>query len=277
MKVSIYIWCDAISSPQFSLSMAGVKTRRRSDSKLSQLVGPGKEFIPSEVPTLQTIIQRGILIRDRMLLEQGSAKTDVHIKDIVLELVFSDSGTIWQISNAKIAPPVTIKEGSITYDKGQRWIGCGGRWRRLNTEEQGKGRVEVKGKGRWKGTRSSFSWTNWWTSPPAPTAFSSATILGLDAKMGAPSCPWSMRWDALQPWVQGVARGRGPYLHTRGSVKDNEHRPAYVLHSGGGRQEGDATQGDARDTLWASLPCQVCHKCNSSMQQLSYNGAYPHL
>ena len=162
-------------------------------------------------------------------------------------------------------------------DKGQRWIGCGGRWRRLNTEEQGKGRVEVKGKGRWKGTRSSFSWTNWWTSPPAPTAFSSATILGLDAKMGAPSCPWSMRWDALQPWVQGVARGRGPYLHTRGSVRDNEHRPAYVLHSGGGRQEGDATQGDARDTLWASLPCQVCHKCNSSMQQLSYNGAYPHL
>ena len=88
--------------------MAGVKTRRRSDSKLSQLVGPGKEFIPSEVPTLQTIIQRGILIRDRMLLEQGSAKTDFHIKDIVLELVFSDSGTIWQISNAKIAPPVFV-------------------------------------------------------------------------------------------------------------------------------------------------------------------------
>ena len=63
-------------------------------TQLSQLVGPGKEFIPSEVPTLQTIIQRGILIRDRMLLEQGSAKTDVHIKDIVLELVFSDSGTM---------------------------------------------------------------------------------------------------------------------------------------------------------------------------------------
>ena len=272
MKVSIYIWCDAISSPQFSLSMAGVKTRRRSDSKLSQLVGPGKEFIPSEVPTLQTITQRGILIRDRMLLEQGSAKTDVHIKDIVLELVFSDSGTIWQISNAKIAPPVTIKEGSIRAKVDSLWGKA-----EEDTEEQGKGRVEVKGKARWKGKSSSCSWTNWWTSPPAPTAFSSATILGLDAKMGAPSCPWSMRWDALQPWVQGVARGRGPYLHTRGSVKDNEHRPAYVLHSGGGRQEGDATQGDARDTLWASLPCQVCHKCNSSMQQLSYNGVYPHL
>ena len=133
--------------------MAGVKTRRRSDSKLSQLVGPGKEFIPSEVPTLQTITQRGILIRDRMLLEQGSAKTDVHIKDIVLELVFSDSGTMANLKCqiCPLPPPVTIKEGSITYDKGQRWIGCGGRWRRLNTEEQGKGRVEVKGKGRWKG------------------------------------------------------------------------------------------------------------------------------
>ena len=67
-------------------------------TQLSQLVGPGKEFIPSEVPTLQTITQRGILIRDRMLLEQGSAKTDVHIKDIVLELVFSDSGTTQCVS-----------------------------------------------------------------------------------------------------------------------------------------------------------------------------------
>ena len=92
--------------------MAGVKTRRHSDSKLSELVGPGKEFILSEVPTLRAIIQRGILIRDRLLLEQGSAKTDVHTKDIVVELVPLIVAQ-WQISNAKFAPPVTIKEDSI--------------------------------------------------------------------------------------------------------------------------------------------------------------------
>ena len=112
-------------------------------TQLSQLVGPGKEFIPSEVPTLQTIIQRGILIRDRMLLEQGSAKTDVHIKDIVLELVFSDSGTIWQISNAKIAPPVTIKEGSIRAKVDSLW----GKVEEVKHGRAGKGKGGGKGKG----------------------------------------------------------------------------------------------------------------------------------
>ena len=104
--------------------MAGVKTRRRSDSKLSQLVGPGKEFIPSEVPTLQTITQRGILIRDRMLLEQGSAKTDVHIKDIVLELVFSDSGTMANLK-CQICPPCD-HQGGQHKGKGGEAVGEGG-------------------------------------------------------------------------------------------------------------------------------------------------------
>ena len=129
-------------------------------TQLSQLVGPGKEFIPSEVPTLQTIIQRGILIRDRMLLEQGSAKTDVHIKDIVLELVFSDSGTM---ANLK---------------------------------------CQI-------------------------------------------------------------------YLHTRGSVKDNEHGPAYVLHSGGGRQEGDATHG-MQEILCGPL-CHARFVTNATAQCNNYH------
>ena len=71
----------------YSLSMAGVKTRRRSASKLSEFVGPAKEVLPSEVPTLRAIIQRGLLVRDRLLLEQGSAKTEIHTKDIIAELV----------------------------------------------------------------------------------------------------------------------------------------------------------------------------------------------
>ena len=87
--------------------MAGVKTRRHSDSKLSQLVGPSKEFIPSEVPTLQTIIQRGILIRDRMLLEQGSAK-----KMSTSKILFLNWYSLI-VANLKFQicpPPVTIKE-----------------------------------------------------------------------------------------------------------------------------------------------------------------------
>ena len=119
--------------------MAGVKTRRRSDSKLSQLVGPGKEFIPSEVPTLQTIIQRGILIRDRMLLEQGSAKTDVHIKDIVLELVFSDSGTM---ANLKCqVHSVCDHQGEEHQDQGGEAVVDGGGGKTWKSRE----RIEKEG------------------------------------------------------------------------------------------------------------------------------------
>ena len=38
-------------------------TRLSSNSKLIELVGPGKEFIPSEVPTLRSVIQKDILMQ----------------------------------------------------------------------------------------------------------------------------------------------------------------------------------------------------------------------
>ena len=63
--------------------MAGVKTRKQSYSKLSELVGPGKELLTSEVSTLCAVIQKGILVRERVLVELGKAKTEVHSKDII--------------------------------------------------------------------------------------------------------------------------------------------------------------------------------------------------
>ena len=108
------------NNTSYSLSMAEVKTRRHSASKLSEFVGPTKEFLPSEVPTLRAIIQRGLLVRDRLLLEQGSAKTEIHTKDIIAELVPLIS-TQWQMSNGKFSPPVTIKEDSIRKKVERLW------------------------------------------------------------------------------------------------------------------------------------------------------------
>ena len=103
-----------------SLPMAGVKTRKHSYSKLSELVGSGKDFLPSEVPTLRAVIQKGILIREGVLVELGKAKTDVHSKDIIAQLVPSIVAQ-WQISNAKFTPPVTIKEKSIRTKVERLW------------------------------------------------------------------------------------------------------------------------------------------------------------
>ena len=70
------------------IPMAGVKTRKQSYSKLSELVGPGNEFLTSEAPTLFAVIQKGILITERVLVELGKVKTEVYSKDIIAQLQF---------------------------------------------------------------------------------------------------------------------------------------------------------------------------------------------
>ena len=103
-----------------SLPMAGIKTRKQSYSKLSELVGSGKDFLPSEVPTLRAVIQKGILIREGVLVELEKAKTEVHSKDIIAQLVPLIVAQ-WQISNAKFTPAVTIKEKSIRTKVERPW------------------------------------------------------------------------------------------------------------------------------------------------------------
>ena len=68
------------------ITTAGVKIRKQSYSKLSELVGPGKELLTSEEPTLCAVIQKGILISKRVLVELGKAKTEVHSKDMIAQL-----------------------------------------------------------------------------------------------------------------------------------------------------------------------------------------------
>ena len=53
---------------------AGAKTRYQSSFKLRDLVGPGKEFFPSEVPTLRAAVQRGVLIKEICMIEKDASK-----------------------------------------------------------------------------------------------------------------------------------------------------------------------------------------------------------
>ena len=92
-------------------SKGGAKTRHQSGTKLGELVGPGKEFVLSEVPTLRAIIQKGILIKERLMIEEMTSKKNILVGELVKEvapLVLAQ----WQKSNAKFVPPVTITEKS---------------------------------------------------------------------------------------------------------------------------------------------------------------------
>ena len=97
-----------------------VRTRHQSGSKLTQLVGPGKEFMPSEVPTQRAVIQRGLLIKERLQLEQGTAKTDIQASEITVELVPLIRAQ-WHRSNAKFSPPVTINDNSLRIKVVRMW------------------------------------------------------------------------------------------------------------------------------------------------------------
>ena len=57
-------------------------TRLSTNTKLIALVGPGKEFVPSEVPSLRAVIQRGILLQQDNL----QSRRNYPIKDMAKDL-----------------------------------------------------------------------------------------------------------------------------------------------------------------------------------------------
>ena len=87
-------------------------TRKQAASRLSDYVGPGKEFLVSEVPTLRAIIQRGILLREVAMIEDCASKSRTFVGDLVRELAPLILQQ-WQRSNAKFCPPVTLTEKSL--------------------------------------------------------------------------------------------------------------------------------------------------------------------
>ena len=98
-----------------------IKTRGQVGTKLRDFVGVGKEFNPSEVPTLRAAIQRGLLIKERLLLEEDRAKTDIQTSEIVKELAVLIQ-LQWQKSNPKFCPPVTIQEYSLRKKLEKLWV-----------------------------------------------------------------------------------------------------------------------------------------------------------
>jgi len=62
------------------------KTRKQLTSRLTDFVGKGKEFEQSEVPTVRAVVQRGILMRNRLIIEQEALKNEVKKGSIAREL-----------------------------------------------------------------------------------------------------------------------------------------------------------------------------------------------
>ena len=59
------------------------KTRHSSGSNLSQYLGPGKDLITSEVPTLRAALRKAILIQEEFVLKDSGDKRNLPIKTII--------------------------------------------------------------------------------------------------------------------------------------------------------------------------------------------------
>ena len=48
------------------------KTRNSTKSTIAEYLGsPGKDFNPSELPTLRGVLLKGVLLKERYIMEQG--------------------------------------------------------------------------------------------------------------------------------------------------------------------------------------------------------------
>ena len=84
------------------------------------------------MPTLRAIIQKGILIKERLMIEEMTSKKNILVGELVKEvapLVLAQ----WQKSNAKFVPPVTITEKRLRQKLEMLW-------RRVEEVAQGKGK-----------------------------------------------------------------------------------------------------------------------------------------
>lgn len=91
-------------------------TRLSTNTKLIALVGPGKEFVPSDVPTLRAVIQKGILLQQDSLQSRTNYPIKVLAKDLA-QLILEQ----WQISNDDFKKPVTKDEKTIADIIVKKW------------------------------------------------------------------------------------------------------------------------------------------------------------
>ena len=96
------------------------KTRQSSVNKLVDLVGCGKEFVLSDIPTHRAVIQRAILIKEKLYVQNDTAKTEIKKADIIPELATLIIEQ-WKSSNDKFVSPVTIQKGSLEKRLDRYW------------------------------------------------------------------------------------------------------------------------------------------------------------
>ena len=84
------------------------KTRHKSGSQRSEYLGVGKEFLPSEVPTLRVALRKVLLLQELELRDRRDVKVHSLLSQVAENVLVQ-----WQKSNIKFAPPVIVNKKTI--------------------------------------------------------------------------------------------------------------------------------------------------------------------
>ena len=118
--------------PTFAMvGCSRTRTRNPSGGHLTNLVGPGKEFLRSEVPTVRAAIQKGILVKEKMMIEQCAKNKGIMLKEILIPLIPLIQAQ-WMKADTKFSPHVTSQEHGILLEL-ERY------WKRVDEVAKGKG------------------------------------------------------------------------------------------------------------------------------------------
>ena len=89
-------------------AMSGCKTRHTSGSNLSDLIGKGKEFLASELPTARDVLQLGLFMKETDNRPASKYPVSELINDIYIQL-----HSQWMKANHLFEFPVIITEKAV--------------------------------------------------------------------------------------------------------------------------------------------------------------------
>ena len=96
------------------------KTRHTSGSKISEYIGVGQDFLPSEVPTLRGALRKVLLLQEQHILDEDGDRRNLPVSILMLQVAESVLAQ-WSKSNIKFSPPVIVTRNALAQKLQTAW------------------------------------------------------------------------------------------------------------------------------------------------------------
>jgi hypothetical protein len=115
-----------------------VRTRHASACSLADFLGPGKELLPSELPTLRSALQLALYLQDIRMRREDLDKRNYPVAKLMRD-VAQGVMTQYEKANSMFTQPVVINQKSLERKLTKQWERTGQASRgRMNKKDKGE-------------------------------------------------------------------------------------------------------------------------------------------